>query len=91
MQCPNDQTTLLMTERQGLEIDYCPTCRGIWLDRGELDKLIAASSAPSPDYPQQQPQARPAEQHYQQPYKQHDDHHYKKRKKESFIGDLFDF
>ena len=41
MQCPVDATTLLMSERQGVEIDYCPQCRGVWLDRGELDKLIA--------------------------------------------------
>jgi Zn-finger nucleic acid-binding protein len=40
MQCPVDGTTLTMSDRQGIEIDYCPTCRGIWLDRGELDKLI---------------------------------------------------
>jgi len=41
MQCPVDETTLLMSERQGVEIDYCPQCRGVWLDRGELDKLIS--------------------------------------------------
>ena len=40
MKCPLDHTELLITERQGVEIDYCPTCRGVWLDRGELDKLI---------------------------------------------------
>ena len=43
MKCPIDETTLLMTERQGIEIDYCPECRGIWLDRGELDKLLASA------------------------------------------------
>ncbi|MGH9281867.1 MAG: zf-TFIIB domain-containing protein [Acidimicrobiales bacterium] len=42
MNCPTDGTTLLMSERQGVEIDYCPQCRGIWLDRGELDKLLNA-------------------------------------------------
>jgi Zn-finger nucleic acid-binding protein len=40
MDCPIDGTQLLMSERQGIEIDYCPECRGVWLDRGELDKLI---------------------------------------------------
>ncbi len=40
MQCPRCQKTLHMTERQGVEIDYCPECRGVWLDRGELDKII---------------------------------------------------
>lgn len=48
MQCPVDGTQLQMTERQGVEIDYCPKCRGVWLDRGELDKIIdrAAPAAP---------------------------------------------
>ncbi len=40
MDCPLDGTQLMMSERQGIEIDYCPKCRGVWLDRGELDKLI---------------------------------------------------
>ena len=40
MKCPNDDTVLQMTDRQGVEIDYCPTCRGVWLDRGELDKIL---------------------------------------------------
>lgn len=50
MQCPTDGSTLVMSERSGIEIDYCPQCRGIWLDRGELDKLIERSfteSAPA--------------------------------------------
>ncbi len=40
MNCPNDQTTLVMSSRSGIEIDYCPQCRGVWLDRGELDKIL---------------------------------------------------
>ncbi|MDN5872138.1 MAG: zf-TFIIB domain-containing protein [Nitrococcus sp.] len=54
MQCPKCHETLSMAERQGVEIDYCPKCRGVWLDRGELDKIIerdaaleAAAGAPS--------------------------------------------
>jgi Zn-finger nucleic acid-binding protein len=43
MLCPIDQTTLVISERQGIEIDYCPKCRGVWLDRGELDKIIERS------------------------------------------------
>lgn len=42
MNCPIDGTQLQMTDRQGVEIDYCPKCRGVWLDRGELDKFIHA-------------------------------------------------
>jgi uncharacterized protein len=44
MKCPNCEETLIMTERQGVEIDYCPKCRGVWLDKGELDKIIEKSN-----------------------------------------------
>lgn len=43
MKCPNCSETLIMTERQGVEIDYCPKCRGVWLDKGELDKILEKS------------------------------------------------
>jgi hypothetical protein len=49
MKCPIDGAPLTMTERQGIEIDYCPTCRGVWLDRGELDKIVERSQATSGD------------------------------------------
>ena len=45
MKCPADGTELTMTERQGIEIDYCPQCRGVWLDRGELDRIIERSAS----------------------------------------------
>lgn len=45
MNCPNDNEVLVMSERSSIEIDYCPKCRGVWLDRGELDKIIEANSA----------------------------------------------
>jgi Zn-finger nucleic acid-binding protein len=45
MKCPNCDETLVMSERQGVEIDYCPKCRGVWLDKGELDKIIEKSTA----------------------------------------------
>lgn len=76
---------LVMTDRNGIEIDYCPQCRGIWLDRGELDKIIERST-------QFVPGKRPDQ--YQES-RQHDyrdsDYGYKKKKRESFLGDLFDF
>lgn len=57
MKCPVcPSATLVMTERQGIEIDYCPTCRGVWLDRGELDKLIERSAGQQAPAPAQQPQ-----------------------------------
>ncbi len=60
MECPTDGATLVMSERSGIEIDYCPTCRGVWLDRGELDKIIERS------YAQAAPPAPPPQQQYQQ-------------------------
>jgi Zn-finger nucleic acid-binding protein len=45
MKCPNCSVSLVMTDRQGIEIDYCPQCRGVWLDRGELDKVIERANA----------------------------------------------
>ncbi|MGL4421600.1 MAG: zf-TFIIB domain-containing protein [Gemmataceae bacterium] len=47
MNCPNCAVVLTVAERQGIEIDYCPRCRGVWLDRGELDKIIERSSSPA--------------------------------------------
>jgi Zn-finger nucleic acid-binding protein len=89
MLCPADQTPLTMAERQGIEIDYCPTCRGVWLDRGELDKIIeranagvgAAQPQAAAQPPQQQPQYQGAPQGYHKPY-------HKRRK--SFLEELFD-
>ncbi len=86
MACPVDGATLVMSERSGIEIDYCPTCRGVWLDRGELDKIIERSSADMA--------AAPPRQQQQQSYQQHQGQHaygqkpYKKRK--SFLNELFD-
>ncbi|HTM95377.1 MAG TPA: zf-TFIIB domain-containing protein [Croceibacterium sp.] len=54
MQCPVCRTPLAMSDRQGIEIDYCPQCRGVWLDRGELDKIVersAPQAAPAPAAP----------------------------------------
>lgn len=68
MNCPTDGTTLLMSERNGIEIDYCPQCRGVWLDRGELDKILERARAESaPDTSQSSaPQHRTQPQAYQQ-------------------------
>lgn len=79
MNCPTDGTTLLMSERHGIEIDYCPQCRGIWLDRGELDKILErvqnesqAAEAPAaapmpPTYQQPVAPARYQEPRYEEP------------------------
>jgi Zn-finger nucleic acid-binding protein len=94
MNCPVCNVALLLSERQGVEIDYCPKCRGIWLDRGELDKIIERSEQPTSG----QPAAAPSENRYdyERNYKHHDDHHYDKHdhhghhKRRSFLHDLFD-
>ena len=100
MQCPIDQTTLAMTERQGIEIDYCPTCRGVWLDRGELDKLIDAGSASqAANVRLNQPSMGPEQPRYEDRSRSRDIHssddqyykHGKRKKKEGFLSDLFDF
>ncbi|NYI43930.1 hypothetical protein BJ993_001010 [Nocardioides aromaticivorans] len=86
MRCPVDETTLVMSERNGIEIDYCPQCRGVWLDRGELDKIIDRSVG------QQQPAApqAPRPQQYDRYDDRRDQGHYKKRRKESWLSELFD-
>jgi Zn-finger nucleic acid-binding protein len=71
-----------MSERHGVEIDYCPQCRGVWLDRGELDKIIERTSAPNP-YEYRPPVGKEYER------REYHDPRYKKKK--SFLGDLFDF
>jgi len=60
MDCPVDGTQLMMSERQGIEIDYCPKCRGVWLDRGELDKIIErADNEVQPRQPSQSRESQP--------------------------------
>ena len=91
MKCPIDNTELAMMDRQGIEVDYCPQCRGVWLDRGELDKIIERSA-----------DSRPATQQSERPRDRDDDdrhrdnRHYGSqqqpyRKKRSLLGDIFDF
>ncbi|MCR6630832.1 MAG: zf-TFIIB domain-containing protein [Magnetospirillum sp.] len=92
MQCPHCRVPLSIAERQGIEVDYCPQCRGVWLDRGELDKIIERSArqfeAPPPPRPApQQPQYGTPPQGGQ--WGEHG--HYKHKKRKSFLEDVFDF
>lgn len=88
MKCPNCDVNLLMTDRNGIEIDYCPECRGIWLDRGELDKIIERSvAAPKDSNPFE---TRKPKKDYDDDYR-HREYDYKKKKRDSFLGELFDF
>ena len=94
MNCPICNIALQMSERQGVEIDYCPKCRGVWLDRGELDKIIERSNAQSST---SIPLTGPTSQHEPLAHKSgsdnHDEHehnykgHYKRK---SWLGELFD-
>ncbi len=94
MQCPVcDGVDLAMTTREGIEIDYCPKCRGVWLDRGELDKIIERS-APVPEVAPLQPQKPREDKYPDQPRAYHgygDRDNYKRKKKKSLLGELFDF
>jgi len=136
MQCPSCQSVLVMSERKGVEIDYCPQCRGVWLDRGELDKIIdraldaeiaaevrgpgagaaaeppVVTGAPLPPpsyadrddyrgyrgddrrYDERRYDERGYDKRYDKRYDdryRHDDEYRRRKKKESWLGDLFDF
>ena len=94
MQCPVDTTTLLMSERQGVEIDYCPQCRGIWLDRGELDKLLKRADDLDADDDRDRERDRDRSRgggdrdRYDGP---RDQHHPKKKKKKGWLSEVFEF
>lgn len=95
MNCPNCDTTLVMSERQGVEIDYCPQCRGVWLDRGELDKIIERS-LPVMQAPQSNDQAKARKQRddddrYDDKRYDDGDKYYKKKKRKSLLEEIFDF
>ena len=99
MKCPIcTNIDLLMSDRNGIEIDYCPQCRGVWLDRGELDKIIEKSLPSANNEMVSKHHVQPT-QNDRSHYSGKEDHHEssgyytngKKRKKESFLGDLFDF
>ncbi len=85
MRCPHCDEELKMADRQGIEIDYCPNCRGVWLDRGELDKIIERSAEFAP-----QPSRAYREPDYRHP-PHHDSDYYRHKKHKSLLGELFDF
>ena len=97
MNCPKCNVPLSMSDRAGVEIDFCPQCRGVWLDRGELDKIIerSATGPTASRTPTGPPPVPPAYRHDDD----EDDDDYRRdsaaypgrKKKKSFLGDLFDF
>jgi uncharacterized protein len=104
LMCPNDDQPMQTMERSGVQFDMCPKCRGVWLDRGELEKLMEAAThegrasapvAPQPTYappPQPSPwQGQPPQQpRYEDRRRYDDDDYYRKKKKRDSIFDIFD-
>lgn len=90
MNCPVCNEQLLLSEKQGIEIDYCPKCRGIWLDRGELEKIVERSNQVHKTLESEEKAFRKYDDgdHY---YYKHKEKDYKYNKKKGFLGDLFDF
>jgi Zn-finger nucleic acid-binding protein len=82
MKCPVDNTVLVISERQGVEIDYCPQCRGVWLDRGELDKIIERAPGGSDDE---------RDRNRYEDRDRYEDRGQKPKKKKSFLSDIFEF
>lgn len=90
MKCPVDGETLVMADRSGVEIDYCPKCRGVWLDRGELDKIIERSAPQAPAPVREVREVRHEDRRDERSYR--DDHDRPRHKRrDSFLSDLFDF
>lgn len=89
MKCPVcKDVDLVMSDRQGVEIDYCPSCRGVWLDRGELDKIIERSLTNNSS---QKSNYQPSYKENYNKYENHSQEGYYKKKKGSFLSDIFDF
>lgn len=97
MNCPHCDVNLIMTERNSIEIDYCPKCRGVWLDRGELDKIIERTGVNTPSIAMQAAYQQPAAHQQVDGHSSRcDSHHSDKRgydhkKKKSILSELFDF
>ncbi|MBS0563625.1 MAG: zf-TFIIB domain-containing protein [Proteobacteria bacterium] len=93
MHCPVDGTQLQMADRQGVEIDYCPKCRGVWLDRGELDKLIERSAPPVMRAEPERHEPARAEARRDDRYRDDDRHSRSQpaRKRKGFLSEIFDF
>lgn len=84
LRCPNCTTEMMLSNKNGVEIDHCPRCRGVWLDRGELEKISSMQNRYDDDHYKKY--------HYGKDYDDDDDYyHRRKHKKKSFFGDMFDF
>ena len=96
MNCPVDGTLLTIADRSGIEIDWCPTCRGVWLDRGELDKVIDRTAADLGGGRYRDDDDRPRRERYRDDdddrgYRGDDRYRGRKKKRGGMLGELFDF
>lgn len=103
MKCPNCEERLVMTKRQGVEIDYCPKCRGVWLDKGELDKIIEKSASAQSSQNLKSNEEKRRKQYddddddddeggfFNRGRRDNDNNPGHRRKGGGFLGDLFDF
>jgi uncharacterized protein len=86
MNCPHCAVELRLSERKNIEIDYCPKCRGVWLDRGELDKLLESTER------EYRPESRRDDDDRERREKNYGEKdHYSRHKKKSFLSEIFDF
>ncbi|MBY0282760.1 MAG: zf-TFIIB domain-containing protein [Sphingomonas sp.] len=91
MPCPVCKTGLSLSDRQGVEIDYCPTCRGVWLDRGELDKIIERSvEDTAPARRSAEPPSRESRPTGYDHFDDDDGRYRRGKRKKSFLSELFD-
>ncbi len=103
MICPRCNSNLLMSNTKGVEIDHCPNCKGVWLDRGELDKIIDRSNAEGSVSFKGNSDYGHHDSHFEKRFDSHDNHHsdenhdsqhgygYQHKRKKGFLGELFDF
>ncbi len=99
MKCPVDEATLVMSERQGVEVDYCPQCRGVWLDRGELDKILERAAnelGPPRDFERERRRDYDDDDDRKREYRDREyqdrgyGDRYKGKRKKSFLSDIFE-
>jgi hypothetical protein len=105
MKCPNCEELLVMTDRQGIEIDYCPKCRGVWLDKGELDKIIERSVSTQSSQELRESEKKQKKQYddddddddddeggfFNRGRRNNNDNPSRRKRGGGFLGDLFDF
>ena len=91
MICPRCNNNLVMSNTQGVEIDYCPNCKGVWLDRGELEKIIERSNIDGSPHIKENDHYEHRDDHYEKRHDSHNGYGYRPKHKKGFLSELFDF